>query len=231
MSEKKETTRRRGKGYQSYASYLGTVLRQVQPDASLSGRSVLVLDGFLDRLHTLLATKAAHIARTNKRATINYRDVVAATKLVLPGQIAMHAVSESAKALNAYRTFKAVEKEDGRKGNTSRSARANLKFPVGRIDSHTRAGLHARRLGSGAPIALTAVLEYLAAEILEISGDAAKDNKKRRITPRHIQLAVGADHELSRVFRNTTIVDAGVNPHINPALLKQKKGKKATEEL
>jgi len=71
------------------------------------------------------------------------------------------------------------------------------------------------------------VLEYLAAEILELAGNAAKDNKKSRIIPRHILLAIRNDEELNRLMVNTTISDGGVLPSINPNLLPSKsKGEK-----
>ncbi|KAI9625689.1 hypothetical protein H4Q26_016228 [Puccinia striiformis f. sp. tritici PST-130] len=70
----------------------------------------------------------------------------------------------------------------------SRSSKAGLQFPVGRIHRLLRKGNYAQRVGAGAPVYLAAVLEYLAAEILELAGNAARDNKKSRIIPRHLQL-------------------------------------------
>ena len=62
----------------------------------------------------------------------------------------------------------------------SRSAKAGLQFPVGRIHRLLKRGNYAQRVGAGAPVYLAAVLEYLAAEILELAGNAARDNKKQR---------------------------------------------------
>ena len=70
----------------------------------------------------------------------------------------------------------------------SRSSRAGLQFPVGRIHRLLRKGNYAERVGAGAPVYLAAVMEYLAAEILELAGNAARDNKKSRIIPRHLQV-------------------------------------------
>jgi len=74
----------------------------------------------------------------------------------------------------------------GSKPASSRSSRAGLQFPVGRIARFLKHGRYADRVGAGAPVYLAAVLEYLAAEVLELAGNAARDNKKSRVVPRHI---------------------------------------------
>ena len=68
----------------------------------------------------------------------------------------------------------------------TRSARAGLQFPVGRVHRFLREGNYAERVGAGAPVYMAAVMEYLAAEILELAGNAASDNKKSSISPRHL---------------------------------------------
>uniref|UniRef100_A0A915E0M1 Histone H2A n=1 Tax=Ditylenchus dipsaci TaxID=166011 RepID=A0A915E0M1_9BILA len=79
----------------------------------------------------------------------------------------------------------------------SKAMRAGLQFPVGRIHSKIRKGNYADRVGSGAAVYLAAVIEYLSAEVFELAGNAARDNKKSRISPRHILLAIRNDEELS----------------------------------
>ena len=111
----------------------------------------------------------------------------------------------------------------------SRSSRAGLQFPVGRIARYLKQGKFAERVGAGAPVYLAAVLEYLAANVLELAGNAAKDNKKTRIIPRHIQLAVRNDEELNKLMANTTIASGGVLPNINSNLLPSKKDEKDVE--
>jgi histone H2A len=104
----------------------------------------------------------------------------------------------------------------------SRSSRAGLQFPVGRIHRLLRKGNYAQRVGAGAPVYLAAVLEYLSAEILELAGNAARDNKKTRIIPRHLQLAIRNDEELNRLLSGVTIAQGGVLPNINTILLPKK---------
>ncbi|TNM99805.1 core histone macro-H2A.2 [Takifugu flavidus] len=106
----------------------------------------------------------------------------------------------------------------------SRSARAGVIFPVGRMMRYLRTGTHKYRIGMGAPVYMAAVIEYLAAEILELAGNAARDNKKGRITPRHIKLAVANDEELNQLLRGVTISNGGVLPRIHPELLSKKRG-------
>ena len=94
------------------------------------------------------------------------------------------------------------------------SAKAGLQFPVGRVARYMKKMRVASRIGSGAPVYLAAVLEYLTAEILELAGNACRDNKKHRIVPRHIQLAVRNDEELNKLMGGVTIAQGGVLPNI-----------------
>lgn len=94
----------------------------------------------------------------------------------------------------------------------SRSSRAGLQFSVSRVGRYLKQGRYASRVGSAAPVYLAAVLEYLAAEVLELSGNACRENKKSRISPRHMQLAIFQDDELRRLLRDTTIAEGGVIP-------------------
>ena len=126
---------------------------------------------------------------------------------------------------------KAGGKGKGKKGkkggkSTSRSAKAGLQFPVGRMARYLRQGGFTKRVGAGAPVYMAAVLEYLTAELLELAGNAAKDNKRSRVTPRHIQLAVRNDEELNKFLGGVTVAQGGVLPNIHAVLLpKKKKGK------
>ena len=107
----------------------------------------------------------------------------------------------------------------------SRSLRAGLTFPVGRIHRLLRNGKYAERIGAGAPVYLAATLEYLVAEILELAGNAARDNKKSRIIPRHLQLAIRNDEELNKLLNGVTIAQGGVLPNIQSVLLPKKTDK------
>ncbi|KAI1309984.1 histone H2A [Mortierella claussenii] len=113
----------------------------------------------------------------------------------------------------------------GRSRPQSRSSKSGLQFPVGRLHRQLRDVNYAHRIGAGAPVYLAAVLEYLCAEILELAGNAARDNRKMRIIPRHLQLANRSDDELNKLLSRVTIAQGGVLPNIHDSLLlKKKKG-------
>ncbi|XP_048763882.2 core histone macro-H2A.1-like isoform X2 [Ostrea edulis] len=106
----------------------------------------------------------------------------------------------------------------------SKSAKAGVLFPVARMRRYLKGMTHHFRIGAGAPVYMAAVIEYLTAEILELAGNAARDNKKGRVTPRHILLAVANDEELKQLLKHVTIASGGVLPWIHHELLHRKRG-------
>lgn len=109
-----------------------------------------------------------------------------------------------------------------RKKQVSRSFRAGVVFPVSRVYRYLKKAILKTRVAVGAPVYLAAVLEYLCAEVLELAGNAARDNKRKLISPRHILLAVANDEELNRLLKGVTISEGGVLPHIPEVLINRK---------
>ncbi|XP_034084933.1 uncharacterized protein LOC117554592 [Gymnodraco acuticeps] len=366
--------KRRKSRKESYAIYVYKVMKQVHPDTGISSKAMGIMNCFVSDIFERIAGEASRLAHYNKRRTITSREIQTAVRLLLPGELAKHAVSEGTKAVTKYtsskaKTIMARTKQTARKstggkaprkqlatkaarksapatggvkkphryrpgtvalreirryqkstellirklpfqrlvreiaqdfktdlrfqssavmalqesseaylvglfedtnlcaihakrvtimpkdiqlarrirgerakaimsgrGKTggkarakakTRSSRAGLQFPVGRVHRHLRKGNYAHRVGAGAPVYLAAVLEYLTAEILELAGNAARDNKKTRIIPRHLQLAVRNDEELNKLLGGVTIAQGGVLPNIQAVLLPKKTEKAA----
>ncbi|XP_035699779.1 histone H2A-beta, sperm-like [Branchiostoma floridae] len=85
------------------------------------------------------------------------------------------------------------------------SSQADLQFPVGRIHRLLRHGHYAQRVGSGAPVFMAAALECVTVKILEQAVNAARDDNEKRITTRHLQLAVRNDEELNKLMSGNII--------------------------
>ena len=113
------------------------------------------------------------------------------------------------------------KKKEKKGDKTSSGDRAGLIFPVGRIGSMLRKGGFSRRVGAGAQVYLAATLEYLTAELVELSAKAA--GKGKRVNPRAVTLAVRHDNDLGSLLKDVTLARGGVVSSIHEALLKKKK--------
>ena len=126
-----------------------------------------------------------------------------------------------------------MKKRAGAKKGGSRSAKAGLIFPVGRVGSMLRKGQYARRVGASGAVYLAAVLEYLTAELLELSAKTVLGQKKptKRVTPRAMTLAVRHDEDLGALLKDVTLTCGGVLPTVGKAIAKKaaKKGKKSAQ--
>ncbi|XP_039037178.1 probable histone H2A variant 2 [Hibiscus syriacus] len=114
---------------------------------------------------------------------------------------------------------KTTASNKNRKRPVSRSSRAGIQFPVDRIHRHLKSRASANgRVGTTAAVYLASILEYLTAEVLELAGNASKDLKVKRITPRHLQLSIRGDEELDTLIKGT-IAGGGVIPHVHKSLI------------
>jgi histone H2A len=146
--------------------------------------------------------------------------VAAAIDLVIPGELRVCARSECRIVVEQFDSFTPSHVPPlanggrGRRKKASRSAKAGLTFPVGRIARYIKDGNYADRVGGKAAICLATALEYLATEVLELAGKAKNSAKKNmhRITQRHIKLAIGNDAELSELLSSAIIAGGGVLP-------------------
>eukprot|EP01098_Paradermamoeba_levis_P011209 TRINITY_DN4789_c0_g1_i2.p1 TRINITY_DN4789_c0_g1~~TRINITY_DN4789_c0_g1_i2.p1 ORF type:complete len:165 (-),score=84.62 TRINITY_DN4789_c0_g1_i2:304-738(-) len=95
-------TKHRKRNYASYASYIYKVLKQVHPDTGISTKAMAIMNSFVNDIFERIAGEAGKLARYNKRNTISSREIQTAVRLLLPGELAKHAVSEGTKAVTKY---------------------------------------------------------------------------------------------------------------------------------
>ncbi|XP_073827780.1 histone H2B-like [Musca autumnalis] len=103
---KGDKSNRRTKRKESYAIYIYKVLKQVHPDTGISSKAMSIMNSFVNDIFERIAAEASRLAHYNKRSTITSREIQTAVRLLLPGELAKHAVSEGTKAVTKYTSSK-----------------------------------------------------------------------------------------------------------------------------
>ena len=102
VAKKTEGKKKRKTRKESYSSYIYKVLKQVHPDTGISTRGMSVMNSFINDLFDKIATESGKLVRYNKKNTLTSREIQTAVRLLLPGELAKHAVSEGTKAVTKY---------------------------------------------------------------------------------------------------------------------------------
>ena|SRR3989338_8998011 len=118
--------RRHKKSFASYATYIYKVLKQVHPDTGISTKAMSIMNSFVNDIFERIASEAGRLARYNKKNTLTSREIQTAVRLILPGELAKHAVSEGTKSCTKFQTSHSqasqTEEEPAKKEPASRSS-------------------------------------------------------------------------------------------------------------
>ena len=106
VKSKSERKSNRRKRRESYAIYIYKVLKQVHPDTGISSKAMVIMNSFVTDIFERIATESSRLAHYNKKSTITSREIQTSIRLLLPGELAKHAVSEGTKAVTKYTSSK-----------------------------------------------------------------------------------------------------------------------------
>eukprot|EP00029_Vermamoeba_vermiformis_P007816 TRINITY_DN3489_c0_g1_i2.p2 TRINITY_DN3489_c0_g1~~TRINITY_DN3489_c0_g1_i2.p2 ORF type:complete len:252 (-),score=15.40 TRINITY_DN3489_c0_g1_i2:97-852(-) len=230
--------RRRPKRQLNWSSYNLKVLQQDLVHGanhlSLSTKAMTVVNDMLWDLYHRIMSESENLLALSKKNVITADCIQTAVRLITPGELALHAVSKARKSvtkgcgcgfLDDPHTHRAAPRKsstdksvDPKQPRQSISSRVGLAFPVGRILKKMRKDTK-YRVNTTAGTYFTAVIEYISSEILELAGNMARDNRKKRIIPRHVLLAIRTDTELDKLYGDSLIAFAGVMPIITVTIL------------
>lgn len=215
----KEKKARKAPHYDPFRNFVRAVLVQIHPGARITRQAKEVVLSIVTDFENRLAQQASDLARRDKRATVQARDVAAATQTNLPAELAKHAVSEGTKAATKNKS-------------THSNATSGLVFRPSRLHKQMKAERNGARVSPQAAAYLAGVLEYLVAELLEGAGNNAVGRGAVTIKRQDLHAAIQGDAELKEVFGKAMFGGTGAVANINEALLPpgHKKKKKSSKK-
>lgn len=201
--------------HQSYQSFITKLAKQEQH--ALSGDAKKVLDAALKDLLAKVTEQAAHLTVSANKKTIQQRSIKAALNQILEPELAKFATDYAEQSVSKFQANKKGPK----------SKRAGLHLPVPRVEHVLRQPM--LNVGSLAPVYLTAAAEAIISTWTE-SASVTRAKGVIRINPHHLQLALGEDKDLNKLFGDAHLNHGGVSPYIPEELLGKNKRKHSDEE-
>ena len=185
------------KNFESLSTSANSIVtKQIHPDLDLVEKSFKLLNSIQYDIFIRLLKEGFRLANMNESNTLTTQEIQNAVQLLLPGDLALHAISEGSRAIAKININEDKDK--------SRSSRAGLQYSVARIQriirDYCNIGHYAEHISGNTAVYVATVLEYLAVEILELGGNAARDNKKDKVFPNHIMMAILNDEELNALI-------------------------------
>lgn len=211
------------KNFKNFDTYIKRVLKSVHFDAQITKFALDQLNDFAIVITKEICKTSVDRLIISNKETVTSREIQHSIRAILPGELCKHAVSEGTKAVTKYDARKCEKEINKDKKKTSIPTRkcsiAGIIMPIPRFEKYFRH--YFTRIGEGGPIYCAAVVEYLLAEILELAGNAARDNRAIKIKSRHIFLAIENDEELHGLCNSLNIEFAkgGVLASIHDALI------------
>jgi len=187
--------------------YIRKLLKQIHPDLSITEDTLSQINFFIYLLGLHIAREAEFLInkdymskniKGDNNKKISSRTIQASVRLSMPGELAKHSISEGVKALtkstsSRYRTSKSTK--------IRKEKHAGLLFPISRSKNLIKS-IHNGQVGEGAPVYLAAVLEYITAELIELSGNTAMmGDHRRKITAQDLMDAIKNDEELYKLTK------------------------------
>lgn len=196
----------------NYKIGIRKVLSQLHPDAQITKAALLLVNNMLIHLTVKLIKASNNISNLAKKKLLSIADITAAVKIVLGDELANYSIAEGNKAVLKYKNSRNVKK------NFAKEKYAGLQFKISATYALVQKNINkGSSVFEDAVVFLTAAIEQIAAELLDLSGNVVTGNKRIQMTPRDVFLAVRNDDELNKIFRGF-MLGTGVVPNIDHKL-------------
>ena len=220
----------------NFEKYIQKVLKQIHPDLMISKNVKSQINSFINVFGGKIAEKASFLSNSsmavrrttkkeNKQHTIMIKDIESSVAIIIGSnnQLYKHARSEGTKAVIKYSATPSGTKSK----HISLTKRSGLVFSVSRSEKILRL-THCGRVSKKASIYFASILEYLTAEILELTGNKSKDMKRTTISSKSLMYSIRDDEELDLITLkiNWRVLGGGTIPYIHKKLLPKEKQKK-----
>ena len=218
-AEGEKKARKKPKAARFSPAYTMRVKKEVCPEYNISGKGVQVIsDLACDFMNQIIKEENVLLGLNKTANTIVGRHATSAFKLRAVGEISKHGESEATKAIKQWKAFE--KKEDGK--STTWASKCGLRVSPAWARKFTKKSTSAKRISRENCIAKAAYVEYMIAEILELTSNSC-GKKTKTMKPKHIQAAIANDEELNKMFQNAQITRGGFpSVSLHPNLMKNK---------